>query len=278
MRLIKSQNSVEHWDHVAKEWLLKGYSNELLAEHKRKTYLGLISRWAAVASTRNILKTDLFQEASGPDQFLFDLGQVNSNVIGIDISYEIVGRAKSRGKAYGVDAGRYICCDVRHLPLRDNSISLMISDSTLDHFPREADIIIALKELGRALQPGGVLILTLDNKSNPTYPPYIILRLWMKLRLSPYFIGRTLSLNELKRKLEEIGFDVVESTAIFHYPHPDGLVRGLERALRKLSKGKLDHTIRKALALLDKLEGRRTRYITGRYIAVKAVKRQDGRC
>jgi len=276
--LSKLGSKAEHWDHVAREWTLKGYSNELLAEHKKKTYLGLIARWADVANARNILKTDLFQEASGPDQFLFDLGQVNSNVIGIDVSHEIVGRARSRANAYGVDAGKYLCCDVRHLPFRDNSISLIISDSTLDHFPSEADIVIALKELWQALRPGGILILTLDNSSNPTYPPYIIFRLWMRLGLSPYFIGRTLSLKKLRQNLEEIGFDVADCTAIFHYPHPDGLVRGLERSLRKLSRGRLDNAIRKALALLDKLEGKRTRYLTGRYIAVKAVKRQAGPC
>lgn len=263
---------------MAREWNLKGYANELLAEHKKKTYLGLIARWADVANARNILKTDLFQEASGPDQFLFDIGQVNHNVIGIDISREIVGRAKSRANAYGIDATKYLCCDVRHLPFQDNSISLIVSDSTLDHFSSEADIVIALKELGRALRPGGVLILTLDNNSNPTYPPYIVFRLWMRLGLSPYFIGRTLSLKKLKRNLEEIGFKVSESTAIFHYPHPDGLVRGLERSLHKLSRGRLDNAIRKSLALLDKLEGKKTRYLTGRYIAVKAVKRPVGQC
>jgi len=272
--LSKSGNTAEHWDHVAREWTRKGYSNELLAEHKKKTYLDLIARWSDVASAQSILKTDLFQEASGPDQFLFDLGQVNSNVIGIDISHEIVGRAKSRARHHGVDAGKYLCCDVRNLPFRDNSISLIISDSTLDHFPREADIITALKELGRALRPGEVLILTLDNSSNLTHPPYIIFRLWMRLGLSPYFIGKTLSLKKLRQNLEEIGFDVAESTAIFHYPHPDGLIRLLERILRQLSRGKLDNAIRRGLALLDKLEGKRTRYLTGRYIAVKAVKRQ----
>ena len=272
--MSKLGSGAEHWDHVAREWVQKGYSNELLAEHKRKTYLGLVARWADVASAQSILKTDLFQEASGPDQFLFDLGQVNSNVIGIDVSSEIVGLAKSRANAYGVDAGKYLCCDVRHLPFRDSSISLIISDSTLDHFPGEADIVTALQELGRVLRPGGVLILTMDNKSNPTYPPYIIFRIWMRLRLSPYFIGRTLSLKKLRQNLEEIGFDVADCTAIFHYPHPDGLVRGLERSLRKLSRGKLDNAIRRGLALLDGLEGKRTRYLTGRYIAVKAVKRQ----
>ena len=267
----------KHWDRVAKEWSLKSPSCELIAEHKRKTHLALISRWADVAGSGNILKTDLFEEAFGSDQFLFELGKVNQNVMGIDVSFEVVSRAKRQAQHQGVSAGGYICCDVRHLPFRENSIDLIISDSTLDHFSSEGDIGIALKELRYALKVGGILILTMDNKSNLTYPPYAVMRLWMRLGLAPYFIGVTLSPAKLRRALKEIGFDVAASTAIFHYPHPDALVRWLEQSLHKLSKGKLDNAIRKVLALLDKLEGKRTRYLTGRYIAVKAVKRQAGK-
>lgn len=113
----------------------------------------------------------------------------------------------------------------------------------------------------------------MDNKSCLTYPPYFMVRLWMALGLAPYFIGKTLSLAGLRHSLEKIGFSVEESTAIFHYPYPDGLIRWLEHSLHKLSRGKLDNAIRQGLALLDKLEGKRTRYLTGRYIAVKAIKK-----
>ena len=122
------------------------------------------------------------------------------------------------------------------------------------------------------LKDGGTLILTIDNKGNLTYPPYCITQLWMKMGLAPYFIGRTLSLSRLRRALKEIGLTVEENTAILHYPHPDGLVRWLERSLRFLSRGKLDNAIRKWLACLNRLEGSRIKYLTGRYLAVKAVK------
>ena len=272
MRLRMPGKEAEHWNQVAREWPLKGYSNELLAEHKRKTYLDLIARWANITSTTRVLKTDLFAEAFGQEQFLFDMAQTNSNVVAIDISKEIVALAKKQAKQHNVDASGYICCDVRHLPIQSNSIGLIISDSTLDHFPNEVDIIAALKELARVLQTGGTLILTIDNKSNLTYPPYIFIRLWMRLRLSPYFLGRTLSFARLRHTLEEIGLNIEENTTIFHYPHPDGLVRWLERSLRAVSKGKLDNAIRKTLACLDQLEGRKTKHLTGRYLAVKAVK------
>jgi SAM-dependent methyltransferase len=263
----------EHWGEVARGWSDKGYANKLLGEQKRKTYIDLITRWTRITPGQAVLKTDLFAEAFGVEQFFFDIVPAKSAIVGIDVSIEIVTEAKSQARSRGMDAGQYLCGDVKKLPLRDGSIDLIISDSTLDHFPTEAEIVTALEELGRVLKDGGTLILTIDNKNNLTYPPYCLVRLWMKLGLAPYFIGRTLSLSHLRRTLTEIGLVVEENTAILHYPHPDGLVRWLERSLRYLSRGKLDNTIRKELACLNRLEGSKIKYLTGRYIAVKAVKR-----
>jgi SAM-dependent methyltransferase len=263
----------EHWGEVARGWSERGYANELLGEQKRKTYIDLITRWAKLTAGQRILKTDLFAEAFGVEQFFFDIISAKSNVVGIDVSIEIVAEAKNQARSRRLDAGYYLCCDVKKLPLLDSSIDLIISDSTLDHFPTEAEIITALAELGRVLKGGGTLILTIDNKGNLTYPPYFLIRLWMKMGLAPYFIGRTLSLSHLRRTLKENGLNIEEITAILHYPHPDGLVRWLERSLRFLSRGKLDNAIRKWLASLNRLEGSRIKYLTGRYLAVMAVKR-----
>jgi len=263
----------EHWGEVARGWSDKGYANELLGEQKRKTYIDLITRWTQITAGQTILKTDLFAEAFGVEQFFFDIIPAKSAIVGIDVAVKIVAAAKSQARSRGMDAGQYLCGNVKKLPLRDSSIDLIISDSTLDHFPTEAEIITALEELGRVLKDGGTLILTIDNKGNITYPPYCITRLWMKLGLSPYFIGRTLSLSRLRRALTEIGLTVEENTAILHYPHPDGLIRWLERSLRSFSRGKLDNTIRKWLACLNRLEGSKIKYLTGRYLAIKAVKR-----
>ena len=69
---------------------------------------------------------------------------------------------------------------------------------------------------------------------------------------------------------------IVSDSTLDHYPHPDALFRWLENILRRLSRGRFDNAIRKGLEFLDKLEGKRTKYLTGRYIAVKAVKRDGG--
>ena len=270
--MSRPDKEAEHWGEVARGWSEKGYANQLLGEEKKKTYIDLITRWTKITPGQRILKTDLFAEAFGVEQFFFDIIPAKSDVVAIDVSIEIVAQARSRAQSLGLEAGGYLCSDVKKLPFKDNSIDLIISDSTLDHFPTEAEIITALKELGRVLKAGGTLILTIDNPGNLTYPPYCITRLWMKLGLAPYFIGRTLSLSHLRGALKEIGLVVEENTAILHYPHPDGLVRWLERSLHNSSRGRLDNAIRKWLAGLNRLEGSRIKYLTGRYIALKAVK------
>jgi SAM-dependent methyltransferase len=271
--MSRPDKEAEHWGEVAKGWSEKGYANELLGEQKRKTYIDLITRWTRITAGQRILKTDLFAEAFGVEQFFFDIVPAESAVVGIDVSTEIVAQARSQALKRGINASGYFCADVKKLPLKDSSIDLIISDSTLDHFPTEAEIVTALAELGRVLKESGTLILTIDNKSNITYPPYFITRLWMKLGLAPYFIGRTLSLSRLRRTLTEIGLALEENTVILHYPHPDGLVRWLERSLRFLSRGKLDNVIRRWLAGLNRLEGSQIKHLTGRYLAIKAVKR-----
>ncbi len=53
------------------------------------------------------------------------------------------------------------------LPFADGAFDLVVSNSTLDHFRTPADIQTSFAELHRVLAPGGSLILTLDNPSNP---------------------------------------------------------------------------------------------------------------
>jgi ubiquinone/menaquinone biosynthesis C-methylase UbiE len=259
-----------HWEEVAQRsqnWLTRYPAYKPLAEHKGKAYLDLIVRWTKVTGNQTILKTDLFPEASDLAQVLFDISPGNSNVIGIDISAEIVEQAKRQASHHSVDSSKYLCCDVRHLPLQDNSIDLVISDSTLDHFSEEADIIIALKELYRVMRIGGTLILTMDNKGKLGES---LRRLWIRLGLAPFFMGKTYSIKELKSVLESVGFSVEETTAIIHQPM--FFLKLIIRFLQRLSARRFNPVIKKILASQDTLEKRRTKYLTGIYVAAKAVK------
>lgn len=265
------RGSADYWDQIARLTVDRLFCPPLV-EHRKRVIMGLVAQWGSIRDSSRVLKTDLFEEAFHSGQILFDLAKVNRNVVGIDVSDAIVSRARARSREHGPDVGHYVCCDVRRLPFPSDSIDLIISHSTLDHFPDESDIFAALKELGRVLCSGGTLILTIDNKSNLTYPPYFVMRLWMALGLSPFFIGRTYSLNELKSRLDSVGLSVEEATAIGHYPHPEALVAGTVRLLHSVRRGRLDGKISASLDFLERLGMMRTRFLTGRYLAVKAVK------
>ena len=159
------RGSSEYWDQIAELAVDRCSFCPPLVEHRKRVIMGLVARWGTIEGSSRVLKTDLFEEAFHSGQILFDLAAVNRNVVGIDVSDAIVSRARARSREYGPDLGQYVCCDLRRLPLPSNSIDLIISHSTLDHFPDERDIFAALKELGRVLSSRGTLILTIDNKS-----------------------------------------------------------------------------------------------------------------
>jgi SAM-dependent methyltransferase len=263
----------QYWDSVAQRRPAKNGKNQIYVEHKRATYLKLLEKWVDADSSPLVLKTDLFDESFYCDPFLSKTSWSLSTV-GIDISFDIVSKARKLALWNSIGCSNYVCCDVKALPFRDDCFDYVISDSTLDHFPSEVQIITALENISRVLKTGAVLVLVMDNKTNITYTPYFFIRLWMWLGLTPYFVGRTLSLKKLKRVLGSLNLDVEDSTAIFHYPHPDMAVRGLESLIHRICGDRLNNVMRWIFASLERLEKRRTKYLTGRYIALRAIKQE----
>ncbi|MBE9505864.1 MAG: methyltransferase domain-containing protein, partial [Chloroflexi bacterium] len=239
-----------HWNRVAANWPTSGYSNPILAAHKRSVYTQLMLECCGVAAPTLALKTDLFAEAFGEEEFLSALTW-SGRIVGIDISNAIVATARETCHTRAVPIEGYVTCDVRQLPFRNGCYDLVLSDSTLDHLPTRADILTAVAELGRVLEPGGRLILTLDNPGQITYPPEWLVRLWMRLGLAPYYIGVTLSRRQLRAMFLELGLRIERETAILHYPHPDGLVRAMETLVRRLGRGHLDPLVERAFHLLE---------------------------
>src|SRR5262245_28229254 len=139
------------------------YLDPLVAQQKRDKHLALLRAWSTGGSAI-VLKTDLFEEANGADELLSSF-PANATIIGMDVVPTTVARARARG----VRSGLFLATDVRHLALASQSMDLVFSNSTLDHFDARSDLDASLAELVRVLRPGGRLIVTLDNPRNPTY-------------------------------------------------------------------------------------------------------------
>ena len=249
------------------------YLDPLAAEHKRRTNLEVVQD--AIKGLREpprvVLKTDLFEEANGTDQLLYDLDLGQTLAAGFDLSMDATARARQR--VPGADC-RLFVSDARKVALKSNSVDLIISTSTLDHMGAAVDLENALRELYRVLRPGGRMALTLDNPWNPVYP---ILRVICAIPGAPFELGYTTTRAGLDAVLRKVGFTARSWRPIVHNPRLASTAYFL--ALRKMFGNRADGAIAKSLGLFDRLEKLPTRWISCCFIAVcveKAARSRAG--
>ena len=201
------------WDDLAALPQPSWYLDPEVARQKRRVHQDLIRRWAGIRPEGVMLKTDLFEEAWGEDGIYGDLFEGNAAVLlGTDIAEATVSRAGAVG---GLHAAHAFVCDLRALPVRPLSLDLILSMSSLDHFESEAEFHSSLRQLCGALRPGGTLVITLDNPANPLYG---VLRLVSRTAISPFRLGFTPALRDLKQELEDIDLEVMDHAWLIHNP------------------------------------------------------------
>lgn len=262
-----SPDAPAYWDAVVERLAHDGhYLDSFLGELKRRAYLALIQRWGDSPTPGPVLKTDLFEEAMGPDALLGDLahGGGSRPVVGIDVSPAVAGRATR------LDPGRraqYVVADVRALPFAADVFALVVSPSTLDHFPDPGDLGRSLRELHRVLRSDGKLIVTLDNRQNLFDP---MLRLLKRFGKTPYYLGRSYTVAELRSELEAVGFAVRETTAILHNPRLMAVAS--VAVARRLRWPPVTALVQRVLTAAQRLEATPWRYRSGSFVAALAVR------
>lgn len=260
-----------YWDSLVGESRLKD-RQDLWRAHMKELYERLTERWRGQERRKRILKTDLYEEAVSRHSLIPSFAGRCEHMVGSDVSFETARAAKQRMAGEGTGWRSIVVSDARHQAFKSDAFDEIVSNSTLDHFPDRKDIRQSLSELRRMLKPGGLLIITLDNPWNPVVflrnrLPY---RLLKRLGLIPYYMGVTCSRSQLIRALQSQGFRVEDSTAIVHSPRIIAIRAG--RILEKVGRQRSEATFHKLLRALEGLERLPTRYVTGYYVAVKAVK------
>ena len=237
------------------------YLDPLVARQKRQVHLDWI-RAALSLNPAVAVKTDLFEEAHNEDRILGDLFPQCRLVLGFDLNERTVRLAAARRENFQSKVG-----DVRRLALRDASVDVAVSTSTLDHFPSRREIAASLDELHRVLRPGGLLFITLDNPRNPLYPPlrWAARRGWL-----PFALGETLPLPQFEAMLVQRGFAIQSSRYLIH--NPRGISTLLFLTLRKLLGRFADTPIRILLSTFALASRLPSRSLTACFSAVIAVK------
>jgi SAM-dependent methyltransferase/GNAT superfamily N-acetyltransferase len=260
-----------YWDGVADTMTARShYLDPFLGEMKRRAHLSLVARWCPEPPSGWILKTDLFEEATGPGAFLSDLPDDAGPVVGIDLSPEICREARRRGACDGL---YYVVADVRHLPFARRAFGLIVSPSTLDHFPDPHDLGRSLQDLTRVLTRRGHLILTLDNRQNIFDP---LLRVAIRLGRVPYYMGRGYTMTELEDEVGAAGLEARETTAILHNPRLVAV--GTVWIANRLNWRWLTRLVHRTLGAAQRFQDTRWQRLTGSFVAVDAVPRGGCEC
>lgn len=247
----------EDWDALARRMREPQFQDQI-ALYKRQESLDLIAAWAP-ANARTLLKTDLFEEGFGQDRLLDALASRYPEVVGMDVSQVVASSARRR-----IPGPAYLVSDVCALPFPPARFDLIVSISTLDHLP-PPKLPGALAELCGLLRPGGCLIVTLDSRHNPLH----VLSNVLRRRLGRIHAERCYTTDEVRRALAGQPVEVTDAIAIYHVPFP---VNFLAKKARTLLGARADGAIRWIVAVCRRLGNLPTRFVTGRYIALRVIK------
>lgn len=202
-----------YWNRIGSQ-PVPGIVNPLWRAYCDQLHARLVNSWTNGRYFRAALKTDLFEESLGEGLVPTLLARADL-VHGIDLASEVVVKAATAHRRMQARVA-----DVRHLDLPDESVDLIVSTSTLDHFQQPGDIECSLAELTRVLAPGGLMLVTLDNPRNPVVGLRNRLpkRLLGRTVLAPYFVGHTLALEPLAAALQHQGLHILQKDYLMHVP------------------------------------------------------------
>lgn len=159
---------------------------------------------------QRILKTDLWDEAKNTE-ILRWAAERGARPFGVDIALDVVHEAK---KVLNGHRPGFVMADVRALPFRTDAFDLVYSMGTIEHFE---DSEVAVREIFRALRPGGTAIIGVPNKLDPFLRPLLV-ALLNRLGLYAYGMEKSFTRRALRRLLEAHGFRVVSETGILFIP------------------------------------------------------------
>ncbi len=131
-----------------------GHHESVLRSHTWRT----IENSAQYLEHHLTTSSNLLDIGCGPGTITIDFAMrlTKGTVLGIDISHEIVKKAKIASKESGLDNCSFDTGDTYNLDFADNTFDIVHAHQLLQHL---TDPVAAIKEMRRVVRPGGVVAL-----------------------------------------------------------------------------------------------------------------------
>jgi ArsR family transcriptional regulator len=84
------------------------------------------------------------------------LAQVASRIVAVDLSAEMLRRARAKARALGLEGVTFLQGDLSSLPLDDGAVDAAFAALVLHHAPRPIE---AVREMARIVRPGGAVVI-----------------------------------------------------------------------------------------------------------------------
>ncbi len=176
--------------------------------------------------------------AIGTGRIGIDLACDGWQMIGVDIAFNMLQRAKEKAVRAAVDA--QVCLiqgDAMQIPVASESLDLCLCVNALSLIPEYEEV---LKEMARTLKPGGVLICNFANLLS-YYLPFGLIVNCRKRSLARDVPSRWYRLRELRRQFDRAGFEIGDVQGHIHVPNYLNakfllpLIKGLDKVSRNSS-------------------------------------------
>lgn len=259
----------DYWEGISEQWSTEKL-DRLWRRHSDSVNSALLHKWLPEGSHDKLLKTDLFDEVHG-EGLISVLQAHGKHVVGMDIADTAIQRTLCIQSACEV-----VKADVRFLPFNDDVFDVIVSTSTIDHFQTLDEFALCISEFSRVLKPLGQLILTVDNLANPVVfvRNQLPFETMNRLGLVPYYVGATCGPRRLARMVARAGLSVLDVTAIEHTPRILAVV--LSRLVSRYCSSGTQALLLRTLMWFEHLNRMPTRFLTGYYVALRAVKPEAG--
>lgn len=209
------KNLGERWDKVVKYSPHKELKKPTLTDqYFVEAIIKLLSKWIPNKKGTQVLKFDLYNEATMTATLAEWFLSRGYEYFGVDISKEVVKLARKnfRGK---VKSSHFKYGDIRKLPFKNNTFDVVFSFGTIEHIRENFK---AVCEAYRVLKPGGIFITGINNK----------LDLWLSYLVNESTSGIFKHITsyepsyfpwEQRTWLKDAGFEQVKTTGMIMFPH-----------------------------------------------------------